>query len=177
MKKQSFFILLCLTLLTACPAEQNTSEELASPQVPPPVLTPVTQFPAENISCCWQALTALDADYPELALKAYNGEAKSLQQLLKLSSKMDLLSSYGHGATLADILSHIGDQRFAEALKAVAGDLNTPNPNFEAEPLKYTLRNSLEGGFSINQADAIRQQSLIDYPLSAGELNYTVKKE
>ncbi len=186
MKKQSLLIVLCLALLTACPAEQNTNgdpssdastSELASPQAPPPALEPVEVFPTEHIACCWEALSALDANYPALTLDAYNGKTEALQELLKLTSKMDLYHSYGHGATLADILNHVGDQRFAQALIAIASDLVTPNPNFEAEPLKYTLRNSLEGGFSLNEAEEIRKQSLINFPLSSAQLNYTVKKE
>jgi len=185
MKKQSLFLLLSLCLLTACPAEQSTSDQAsgnpepsaAISQAPPPVLTPVESFPAEHIACCWDALSKETPDYPELTLKAYNGDAEALQKLLKLSAKMDILNSYGHGATLADILNHIGDQRVADALTAISGELDVPNKNFDAEPLKYTLRNSIEGGFILNQDESVRKQSLINFPQTSRLLSYTVKTE
>ena len=186
MKKQSLFLFLSICLLTACPTEQSTPDEASSapdqtstmsPQAPPPALRPVEAFPANHITCCWDALKEQEPNYPDLALKAYNGDTDALQQLLKLSAKMDILNSYGHGAALADILNHIGDQRFADALQAISGELEVPNQVFDAEPLKYTLRNSLEGGFSLNQDDTVRQQSLINFPMSAKRLSYTVKAE
>lgn len=173
MKKQTLIrqILAALTLgilLSACPSVEPLPQG--------PSLTPLSAFPKEHLSCCWQDLVKVEPNYPTLALDALNGNLEALASLLKLSSKLELATSYAHGAVLVEILPRIGDSYFTTVLTYLnkKGDLKEKSPLLE-ETLFDTLRNLLEGGFALNKDPKIHQQNLSAYTQTAEFLEYQIK--
>lgn len=159
MKKQLLSCFLLATVLSACPAQNNTW--------PDPVPEPLNTI---DYSCCEAQLKALPLNYAALAEKAYQGDAAALQELLAASADMDLPSSYVHGTVLASILKQVKDQPFADAMMALDSKLNAPHALFQ-ESLRDSLRNMLEGGFQFQAG----QESLTDFPATSKILAYQVK--
>lgn len=168
MKKQIHLLLLFhLLVLSACPAQ--TDDAIQAPTEPPPAA--VAAYPQDKLSCCWEDLLKTHSEYASLATAAYNGEAEALKQLLKQVESLNLGDSYAHGTVLASVLHHLGDQRFAYVLQQVKPDFQKVHASFQ-ESLQDTYRNLLEGGFVLSADEAISSQSLADYPLTAGLLQY-----
>lgn len=196
MKKQTILTFLAISsLLTACPSDSNGDNPSGTPSAqtasaeatpltlgtqPAPAagLKPLTAFPKEHLSCCWDELQKADAQYAKLALDAANDKSEALEKLLTLSSQLPLTTSYAHGAVLAEILHRIGDARFAWVLQKldVAGELKKahPDPN-NKETLRDTLRVLLEGGFSLNQAPEVHKGRLVGFPETSKSLQYQVE--
>lgn len=170
MKKQIIWVSCAMLLLSACPQNGN---KIQKPDGAPPAA--VQSFPTEQLPCCWDDLQQKQAEYQDLALKAYNGDEAALKSLLELSDKVGLMNGYGHGAVLAVILMHLGDQRFAYTLQSIALDSqHTVNTGTEEHPetLRVTLLNVIDSGFSLLSATGNDLQNLGQYPLSAEILKY-----
>jgi hypothetical protein len=157
--------------LSACPSSPE-------PLPPGPSLSPVSEFPQQHISCCWQDLQKTDSSYAQLAKDALNGNLEATASLLLLSRKFELAQSYAHGAVLAEVMSRLGDDYFAKVLSYLEqkGELKNQNAKLH-EPLAETLRNLLEGGFSLNRDSKIQQLHLAAFPESAKLLAYATHSE
>lgn len=201
MKKQTIFTLFVLSsLLSACPGENNSNGNASSSPsqqasgsaaqsdapaadpgaqpAPAAGLKPLTAFPKEHLTCCWDDLVKADAQYATLALNAANDKSEDLEKLLPLSLKLTLTPSYSHGAVLAEVLNRIGDARFAWVLKKLdfEGKLKTAHPDPERqETLRDSLRVLLEGGFSLNTSSEVHQHHLKDFPETAKVLMYVTE--
>lgn len=189
MKKQSILALLALCALSACPANEQTASESTAPSNAPvatptptaipvevlPSIKPLTELPKNQLTCCWEDFQPLLADYQAVALKAFNGDEAALKSLLELNTKIkDMQIFYQHGVVLAGILSQIGDLRFARSIEQNAALFQQTHPVFE-ESLRDTLRNQLEGGFSLNQAPPVQQATLDQFPATSSRLGYEVQ--
>lgn len=188
MKKQTIFTLFVLSsLLSACPGENNSNgnasgspsqQALGSQPAPAAGLKPLTAFPKEHLTCCWDDLVKADAQYATLALNAANDKSEDLATLLQLSHKLALTPSYSHGAVLAEVLNRIGDARFAWVLNKLDSDgkLKIVHPDRERqETLRDSLRVLLEGGFSLNTSSEVHQHHLKDFPETAKVLMYVTE--
>lgn len=113
-------------------------------------------------------------------MKAYNGDEAALKSLLELSDQVGLMNGYGHGAILALILSHLGDQRFAYHLQFM--DLDSTHTvetgaSEKPEPLRVTLLNMLDSGFSLLAATGQDIPDFESFPLTTELLKYEVSKQ
>lgn len=170
--KKHLLTLLLLPLLTACPEQQTGQTEIPAPSgTPVPV---ANAFPHSHLSCCWDQLAQKEADYQTQALAAFNGDEAALKKLLALSGQLEIGLSYAHGTVLAEILNHLGDARFAYVLQQEK--LDATNTLFEEKQLD-TLRNLIEGGFTLNTDAGVRQRQLSDFPLTAGLLIYKLESK
>lgn len=139
-------------------------------------LTPLTVFPSNHLICCWDALAKTEPSYPKLALDALNGQEAALDKLVTLSKKLDLTAGYAHGATLAEILTRIGDQRFAYVLlkQDNQGGLEQDHDLFP-EKMRENLRNLIEGGFALNSDASVHMKNMTAFPETAKVLKYVIE--
>ncbi|HEY9839223.1 MAG: hypothetical protein ACAI44_15795 [Candidatus Sericytochromatia bacterium] len=176
-KQASYFALTLLlaSVLGGCPPEPGHNQPSGEPPSGPP-LTQLTTFPSQHLQCCWQALEKVEPSYPQLALAALNGQPEALEKLLLLAKKLELTAGYTHGAVLAEVLTRVGDARFAFVLQKLdsQGALKDTHSLFP-ETLKENLRNLLEGGFSLNLDPAVHMQKMGAFSTSAKLLDYVVE--
>lgn len=171
------FVLTCLCLLSACPANTDTTAQQTTENSPlgRPIL-----FKQTEIYCCWEDLQALaqkkGLDYSALVRQALAGETAALEQLLLFSKHIDLQTSAPHAVALVTLLYGLGDKAFAESLQKLEdrGELKQEYPAFQ-EMLKETLRNLLETGAAFSSNPALKEFSLHRYSRTSALLGYSLQ--